>query len=332
VKLLDAIWYGRSPLAYLLLPLSGIFLLLSMLRRIAFRTGLKKIQHPGVPVIVVGNLTVGGTGKTPLVVWMADYLKAKGYHPGIISRGYGGKAKYWPQQVRPDSDPVSVGDEAILLSRRTGCPMAVGPDRYEAAKSLVDNSDCDILISDDGLQHYGLGRDIEIVVIDGKRRFGNRLLLPAGPMREGLWRLEHVDIVLVNGDRRETEDEMLMRIKRGELVSLGKEKITLLSDLAGSEVHAVAGIGNPERFFMLLRNSGLKVIEHRFKDHHDFRAEDLDFGDDRPVIMTEKDAVKCQRYVGDGYWFLQVSAQPDADFVQKFYELIGELEDGQETA
>lgn len=291
---------------------------------------LCKTAYLNVPVIVVGNITAGGTGKTPLVVWLADYLIAKGYKPGLISRGYGGKAKHWPQQVRPDSDPAAVGDEAILLARRTACPMAVGPDRLLAGKALLENTQCNILISDDGLQHYQLGRDIEIAVIDGKRRFGNGLLLPSGPLREGTWRLQHVDLIITNGNPR--DNECGMKIRHGELHSLGDGKVTALTEFKNQQVHAVAGIGNPERFFTLLRNSGMKIIEHRFTDHHKFQKADLIFKDKLPVIMTEKDAVKCQRFVNNGYWYLEVSAQPDARFVQGFYDLLGEISNGQETA
>ncbi len=327
---MEHLWYGKSVFAYLLLPLTAIFFTVSLFRRLLYRLGLFKTQYLPVPVIVVGNVTAGGTGKTPLVVWLADYLSAKGYKPGIISRGYGGKAQHWPQQVRPDSDPSTVGDEAILLARRTGCPMAVGPDRYLAGKALHENTDCDIFLSDDGLQHYSLGRDIEIAVIDGRRRFGNGLLLPAGPLREGTWRLDHVDMKITNGEP--LGDECSMRIRRGDLHSLGNEGCLPLADFAGQEAHAIAGIGHPERFFTLLRNNGMKIIEHRFADHHDFSRSDIEFKDEMPVIMTEKDAVKCQRFVGDGYWYLEVSAQPDARFVQGFYDLLEELEDGQKTA
>lgn len=330
MRLIDRIWYGNSLLAYFLLPLTGIFFLLSLFRRAAYRSGMLKVRHLDVPVIVVGNITVGGTGKTPLVVWLADYLKTKGYRPGIISRGYGGKARIWPQQVRPDSDPRAVGDESILLSRRTGCAMAVGPDRYQAGKALLENSDCDILISDDGLQHYGLGRDVEIAVIDGRRRFGNGYLLPAGPLREGTWRLDYVDIKIANGPT--TFDECSMKIRRGQLVSMGAEGSHALSDFAGKQVHAVAGIGNPEQFFQLLKDNGLDIVEHTFDDHHAFEKNDVVFGDDLPVVMTEKDAVKCQYFSGDGYWFLQVCAQPEARFVQEFYDLLEDMKDGQETA
>ena len=330
MRLVEYLWYGKSFFAYLLLPFSLIYFLLSLFRRLSYHLGIAKTQYLSEPVIVVGNITAGGTGKTPLVVWLADYLSAKGYKPGIISRGYGGRAKNWPQQVRPDSDPATVGDEAILLSRRTGCPMAVGPDRYLAGKAILENTDCNIVLSDDGLQHYGLGRDIEIAVIDGRRRFGNGLLLPAGPLREGTWRLDHVDMKITNGEPH--EDECGMKIRRGELFSLGKEGSRPLLDFTDRQVHAVAGIGHPERFYTLLRNNGLKVIEHRFADHHEFDRKDLEFSDDLPVIMTEKDAVKCQRFVGDGYWYLEVSAQPDARCVQGFFDLLEVLDDGQKTA
>ena len=334
MSLVEKLWYKQSVLAYLLLPLTAVFFVLSLFRRVFYRTGLKKIGRLDVPVIVVGNITVGGTGKTPLVVWIADYLKAKGYKPGLISRGYGGKAKNWPQQVRPDSDPKAVGDEAILLSRRTACPMAVGPDRFKAGKALLENSECDILISDDGLQHYGLGRDVEIAVIDGRRRFGNGFLLPSGPLREGKWRLNFVDLVVSNGPT--TFQECSMRTRQGELVSVGGSGDNVrnrpLKDFSRQKVHAVAGLGNNERFFRLLKENELEIIEHPFDDHHVFTKEDIEFNDGLPVIMTEKDAVKCQYFAGDECWYLQVCAQPEAKFVQAFFEIIEGMKDGQEAA
>ncbi len=196
---LDELWYGRNPLSVLLLPLAWIFQLVTSLRRKAYNSGLFATYHAPVPVIVVGNLTVGGSGKTPLVIWLAGYLSALGLRPGIVTRGYGGRATRWPQQVRPDSDPDTVGEEAVLIARRTRRPVAVGPDRSAAVRALLEHTDCNIVISDDGLQHYALGRALEIAVIDGARRLGNRRLLPAGPLREPPSRLEEVDFVVNNG-------------------------------------------------------------------------------------------------------------------------------------
>ena len=196
---LQRLWYQRSPWILLLLPLSGLFCLLVWLRRKGYALGVFPSYALDVPVLVVGNITVGGTGKTPLVAWIAEYLQTLGYQPGIVSRGYGGKAQHWPQQVRPDSDPVMVGDEAVLLARQCHCPMAVGPDRVATAQSLVEHHQVDIVISDDGLQHYALRRDVEIAVIDGVRRFGTGYCLPAGPLRESMARLKQVDLLVANG-------------------------------------------------------------------------------------------------------------------------------------
>ena len=214
MKRLDHYWYTRSPWLLLLTPLSLLFRVVVGARRLAYRVGIKRSTRVSLPVIVVGNITVGGTGKTPLVVWLAGYLREKGHAPGIVSRGYGGTASHWPQQVRADSDPAVVGDEAVLLAATTGCPMAVAPDRVAAAQALVDQGGCDVIISDDGLQHYALQRDIEIAVIDGVRRFGSGFLLPAGPLREPLKRLQQVDLVVVNG--LGDGDEHRMTLQQGE--------------------------------------------------------------------------------------------------------------------
>ncbi|MGB5718018.1 MAG: tetraacyldisaccharide 4'-kinase, partial [Gammaproteobacteria bacterium] len=199
MKRLDYYWYTRTPWLVVLTPLSLVYRVIVSLRRAAYKIDLLRSTRVPVPVIVVGNITVGGTGKTPLVVWLAEYLRGKGYKPGIISRGYGGTASNWPQQVRPDSDPGAVGDEAVLLAAKTGCPMSVAPDRVAAARALVEHGECDILLSDDGLQHYALQRDIEIAVVDGVRRFGSGFMIPAGPLREPVSRLQAVDLVVVNG-------------------------------------------------------------------------------------------------------------------------------------
>ncbi|MDZ4261024.1 MAG: tetraacyldisaccharide 4'-kinase [Pseudomonadota bacterium] len=311
-------WYSaRAPLW--LLPLSWLFLVLVKVRRLAYKTGLLRSFRLPVPVIIVGNISVGGTGKTPLVAWLVKALQQAGYRPGIISRGYGGQAQQWPQQVLPDSDPLLVGDEPLLLAQRCGCPVVAAPDRVLAARQLLEHSNCNILISDDGLQHYRLQRDIEIVVVDGARRFGNGHCLPAGPLREPVSRLKQVDFVVANGAAM--SGEVAMQLVPGALVALlDGDETASLAELHGQQVHAVAGIGNPARFFALLKQHGLSVIEHPFPDHHHFVVDDLFFADKLPVLMTEKDAVKCRRYADARMWYLPVEAQLDDSFARAFMQ------------
>ncbi|HEB87753.1 MAG TPA: tetraacyldisaccharide 4'-kinase [Gammaproteobacteria bacterium] len=314
-------WYNNNTLTLMLRPLTWLYCAVIFVRHLVYRLGLRKRYRLKVPVIVVGNLSVGGTGKTPVVVHIAQMLKRSGYAPGIISRGYGGKARSWPQQVRPDADPVMVGDEAILISRRSGCPMAVGPNRGLTGELLQKHSGCDIIISDDGLQHYALERDVEIVVIDGMRRFGNGLCLPAGPLREPASKKEKVDFVITNG--MAIRNEYAMRYQGEMLVNLNdSEKTCALSDLVGQSVHVLAGIGNPFRFFEQLRRKGLQVIEHPFSDHHLFSADDLLFDDDKPLLMTEKDAVKCQRFAGENMWYLPIKIEMNNDFDVQLLNLL----------
>lgn len=321
MKRLDYYWYARSPWLVLLTPLSLLYRLFVWLRRTAYRTGILTGYRLETPVIVVGNLTVGGTGKTPLVSWLAGYLRQQGFRPGIVARGYGGKANSWPQQVRPDSDPGVVGDEAVMLANVTACPMAVAPDRVAAARELLDHSDCDVIISDDGLQHYALLRDIEIAVIDGVRRFGVGFLLPAGPLREPLQRLRDVDLVVVNG--LAGAGEYPMRLLTGKARRLGDPKQQReLEDFRGRSVHAVAGIGNPTRFFQSLEQHGMRVQGHAFPDHHRFRAEDIRFRDDRPVLMTEKDAVKCRQYASGREWVVPVRVEMTEEFRHRLDALL----------
>lgn len=321
MKRLDHYWYARSPWLLLLTPLSLLFRLAVRLRRGVYRAGLLRSRRPDVPVIVVGNITVGGTGKTPLVAWLCDYLKRQGFRPGIVARGYGGRAASWPQQVRADSDPGVVGDEAVLLAGLTGAPMAVGPKRAAAAEALVRYNDCDLVISDDGLQHYALGRDIEIVVIDGVRRFGTGFMLPAGPLREPVSRLQEADLLVVNGIGGAGEHPM--KLKPGELRNLRDDgPVRRLTDFRDVRVHAVAGIGNPERFFQSLRQVIRRVEEHAFPDHHRFRASDLRFDDDAPVLMTEKDAVKCRRFATGNEWYIPVKAELSRDFESRLGALL----------
>jgi tetraacyldisaccharide 4'-kinase len=255
-----------------------------------------------VPVIVVGNVTVGGTGKTPLVIWLAERLRERGYRPGIVCRGYGGRAAVWPQRTTADSDALLVGDESVVLARRARCPVVAAPDRVAAVRFLLANDGVDVVLSDDGLQHYRLGRAVEIAVVDGTRGLGNGLCLPAGPLRETPLRLREVDAIVVNGG-----DWGHAGVFRADLVATGVRQTTTgamkaLADFEGKHVHAVAGIGNPERFFALLEDHGLVVERHALPDHAIVRAEDLRFAEGDAVMITEKDEVKCRELAHADVW------------------------------
>lgn len=328
MKRLDHYWYSLNPLALLLAPLSLLFCLLAGLRRAAYSLGLLQRTRLPVPVIIVGNITVGGSGKTPLVIELARQLGAAGYRPGIISRGYGGQARSWPQAVEAQSDPRQVGDEPVLMARRTGVPVVVGPQRVQAGRYLLEHHDCDLIISDDGLQHYALERDIEIAVLDAKRGLGNRLCLPAGPLRERPARLRQVDFLVRHGAA--PGQAGAMSLEAGPLQALAGGVQCPLAKLGGQRVHAVAGIGHPQRFFETLRAAGLTLIEHPFADHHRFCTEDLRFDDELPVLMTEKDAVKCHTLVPqDGpYWYLPVQARLDDAFTHALIRRIREVHNG----
>lgn len=318
-------WYGKSPLATLLRPLSWVYRLLVMLRRGMYSLGLRRVTRLNVPVIVVGNITVGGTGKTPFVIWLAGLLAREGWAPGIVARGYRGQARHWPQQVRPDADPAIVGDEALVLSRRCACPVSVGPDRAAAAEALLHYHGCDIIISDDGLQHYALARDIEIAMVDGVRRFGNGYCLPAGPLREPVRRLERADFTVVTGGAA-LRHEYLMTLHASALRNVRRDSQAYAPDkFPHRRFHAVAGIGNPARFFRQLKQLDFGFTEHAFADHHDFSAADLAFGDDLPVVMTEKDAVKCRRFCHDNCWYLAVDARPDERLEARLLAMVQKL-------
>ncbi len=266
-----------------------------------------------VPVIVVGNIAVGGTGKTPFVIWLVERLREWGWRPGVISRGYGGSAPQYPFAVCADSDPSHCGDEPLLIARRCECPVVVAPDRVAAARALLAQSAVDVIVADDGLQHYRLGRDLEICLVDGARGLGNAALLPAGPLREPPQRLREVDLVVANGPGW---DDAALRPLRMQLHS--EQAHNLLSGAAqplaafrGRRVHAVAGIGRPARFFEMLRAAGIDAIEHPFADHHAYVPAELAFGDALPVLMTEKDAVKCGAFAAPAWWAVPVCAQLD---------------------
>jgi tetraacyldisaccharide 4'-kinase len=320
----QSVWYEKKAVAYLFLPLTAIFQTVVIVRRFLYQIGLKKSRLLPVPVIVVGNITVGGTGKTPFTIWLANDLKSKGYNPGVISRGYGGTASNWPQQVRPDSDPRTVGDEALIISKATECPMAVGPDRVSAARALLEHTDCDILISDDGLQHYALRRTIEVAILDGVRRLGNGFCLPAGPLREPASRLNSIDMVVTNGVP--LEGEIGMRLEGKLAVNLRDSQITRKLRSFGFDrvpIVALAGIGNPGRFFDHLKNNGLVFESRSFPDHHQFTQADFDFPNETVVLMTEKDAVKCKQFMTGREWFVPVAAVLDPKASEELMRLLG---------
>ncbi len=311
-KVFNNIWYSDTWPRYVLMPLTWFYHGVVLLRKHAYEQGWKTSNSYPVPVIVVGNITVGGSGKTPLVIWLVDFLRNEGFRPAIISRGYRGKASSWPQQVRKDSDPVVVGDEAVLLARRCNCPIAVGPERSASVEALLQHTDCNIIISDDGLQHYALERDVEIAVVDAVRRYGNGYLLPSGPLREPVERLNDVDFIVSNGVAAPGEYAMSLRLNTACNLVTGENRE--LKTFTDSTVHAVAGIGNPKHFFSALHQQGLKLNEHAFADHHNFKAKDLDFGDTTPVFMTEKDSVKCVRFAHEHYWYAPIEAELNKHF------------------
>ncbi len=320
---IDTHWYRGSLWLRLLWPLSLLFCLLVTIRRALYRWGLLRSVSFSVPLIVVGNITVGGSGKTPLVTWLVERLREQGYRPGVVSRGYGGQAESWPQTVTVESSVAVVGDEALLLVRRCHCPMVVGPDRAAAVEQLIRDHDVDVVISDDGLQHYRMGRDIEIAVLDGERRLGNNLCLPAGPLRETSGRLKSVDFVVTNGAAE--AGEWSMQLQPGEAHSLTGDETRPLSAFSDQSVHAVAAIGNPGRFFKTLRAANLAITEHPFVDHHPFVQGELDFAGDAPVMMTEKDAVKYFQYATARHWYLPVSATLDDEFSRQLLERLERL-------
>jgi tetraacyldisaccharide 4'-kinase len=307
-------WYSKRPPPLLLQPLAAIYGAIARRRRQHLSATAVPLT---VPVIVVGNISVGGTGKTPLVIWLVERLREWGWHPGVISRGYGARAPVYPYRVQADADAAACGDEPLLIVQRTGCPLMISPQRRDAAQALIDSGEVDILIADDGLQHYRLARDLELCVIDGVRGLGNGALLPAGPLREPPGRLREVDWVVVNGadaqgEGRLWDDPALprlsMRLAPSSAIQLTDGVAQPLQTFAGQCVHAVAGIGHPPRFFDALRAQGIDVIAHAFADHHAYQPADLAFGDTAPVLMTEKDAVKCRGFAQDNWWQVPVDA------------------------
>ncbi|MBN4059869.1 MAG: tetraacyldisaccharide 4'-kinase [SAR86 cluster bacterium] len=345
-KIVDT-WYGDSAISWLK-PVSALFSLISRVRRKRYTSGRKKAYRASVPLIIVGNITVGGTGKTPLIVYLAKQLLHAGYRPGIVSRGYGSKAPSYPFHVKKDSPVNHSGDEALVVARNTECPVVIAADRAEAVKSLEQHYDCNVILSDDGMQHYAIARDIEIAVVDGRRGFGNGELLPAGPLREKPERLNEVDYIICNGEcnlsfnkpayMMTLKPRHLCHLLSGEMFPIphiveemaksreanqttdtdaaSDENLTGPSSVARHKVHAIAGIGNPERFFSSLCDCGFDIISHVFDDHHAYSLQDISFNDDYEIIMTEKDAVKCVDFARKIDWYLRVDAVIDEAFIE----------------
>jgi tetraacyldisaccharide 4'-kinase len=319
-KWIHRVWYGDATSGWVLLPLSGLFWLLLKLRLLLFRRGILRSFKAPAPVIIVGNITTGGTGKTPVVIWLVNELRSRGYAPGIVSRGYGGSKSGTSMRVDVSSDAAVVGDEPVLLARRAQCPVVVDVDRVNAAKMLVEDG-ADVIIADDGLQHLQLQRDYEICVIDGVRGLGNGRLLPAGPLRESPQRLDSVDQVLVNGVT-ELANAIGFDLQANDASRLNGSLVRPLPGFKDTTVHAVAGIGNPQRFFDLLRARGIQVIEHSFPDHAAITRADIEFGDEFAVFMTEKDAVKLGSKLSDKFWFVSVELSMDPADSNAFIERI----------
>jgi tetraacyldisaccharide 4'-kinase len=324
---LSRYWQSVGAVPLLLLPVAGVFTVLATARRLLFRFGWRRSTHLPVPVIVVGNITAGGTGKTPLVLWLARNLQEQGMHPGLVTRGYGGRNRA-PHAVSPGSVSNASGDEAVLLAERSRCPVWAGADRPECARRLLEaHPETDVIVSDDGLQHYPLARDIEIAVVDGDRGFGNGLPLPAGPMREPVGRLDASIAVVVNGDLKRAD----IRRARDRLVQ-GRPPVPVLTmhyigstfrnlrsgtqcDAAafrGRRVHAIAGTGYPKRFFEYIARLGIDASETAFPDHHPYRRDELARIDADFILMTEKDAVKCRAFDDERLWMLPIEAHVDA--------------------
>ncbi|MFS1423319.1 tetraacyldisaccharide 4'-kinase [Shewanella sp. 10N.286.48.B5] len=320
--LVNKIWYQGHRAKWLLLPLSALFGLISSVRRWAFKLGFKQAQVLDVPVVIVGNITAGGSGKTPTVIYLINLLRQQGYTPGVISRGYGVNID-GVKTVKATDNAADVGDEPAMIVARTQVPMVVGAKRIDAAKQLLSETNVDVIISDDGLQHYALARDIEINIVDGQRRYGNQCLIPAGPLREGLWRLNSIDWVLNNGG-----------VVQGNEVAMSLTPAALKPVKPNSTQHwqpqaaiAMAGIGNPQRFFDSLSLQGFSLAETKaFEDHQAFDENELkQLSKQHPLIMTEKDAVKCRDFAQDNWWYLPVNAKLNTEFDTAFLNRLNQV-------
>ncbi|MFJ3466304.1 tetraacyldisaccharide 4'-kinase [Pseudomonas sp. NPDC090201] len=324
-RLLDA-WYNGHPALALLRPLECLYRRVVNGKRARFVAGQGDIYKAPVPVIVVGNITVGGTGKTPLILWMIDYCRRRGLRVGVVSRGYGARPPSLPWRVLAQHSADQVGDEPLLIVKRTGVPLMIDPDRAQAVRGLLAQEPLDLILTDDGLQHYRLARDLELVLIDAARGLGNRRCLPAGPLREPVERLQSVDTLLYNGASEDRDDGYAFKLQPSALVNLlTGERQPVDYFPAGQALHAVAGIGNPQRFFNTLEGLHWRPVPHAFADHAVFSPQALAFTPDLPLVMTEKDAVKCSSFAAANWWYLAVEAVPSAAFVSWFDSQLNRL-------
>lgn len=308
-------WYKPNKWFYWLLPLSYLFRAIVAIRRYYYHYSDAKLIHFDVPVIVVGNISVGGTGKTPIVIALVKLLQAQGWKPGVISRGYGRHHAYVIRPVVPSSDPRICGDEPVVIAEQCECPVMVGVDRVRTAERLLADTDCNIIISDDGLQHYALRRDIEIVVLNHQQYLGNEHCLPAGPLREPVSRLKTVDFVLTSGIKGA---EYPIERTMGEPVNIMSGKSITWTNFPKEDVHVIAGIAHPQNFFTGLQDAGLEITSHSFPDHHVYLPSELDFAKGKTLLMTEKDAIKCRYFAEPTWWYVPLEVGLDDTFKQDF--------------
>ncbi|WP_313203192.1 tetraacyldisaccharide 4'-kinase [Pseudomonas sp.] len=310
-----AAWYAGHPALALLRPLEALYRRVVTRRRARFLSGESASYRAPVPVIVVGNITVGGTGKTPMILWLIEHCRRQGLKVGVVSRGYGARPPHFPWRVEASQPAEQAGDEPLLIVQRTGVPLMIDPDRCAAVQALLASEPLDLILCDDGMQHYRLARDLELVLIDAARGLGNRRCLPAGPLREPAERLQDADAVLFNGASADCAEGFAFSLQPSALVNLRSgERRELDHFPAGQRLHAVAGIGNPQRFFNTLLGLNWQPVPHPFADHAQFSAESLAFSPPLPLVMTEKDAVKCRAFAADDWWYLAVEAQPTPAF------------------
>jgi tetraacyldisaccharide 4'-kinase len=309
-------WYSGHPLLILLRPLEWLYRWVVGRRRKAFLAGQGDIYRSPVPVIVVGNITLGGTGKTPLILWLIEHCRGRGLRVGVVSRGYGAQPPSFPWRVLAEQSASVSGDEPLLIVQRSGVPLMIDPDRGRAIRALLDSEPLDLILSDDGLQHYRMARDLELVLVDAARGLGNGRCLPAGPLREPSERLQSVDAVLYNGAAGDTPTTYAMQLQPVRLVNLASaQQVELTYFPSGQAMHALAGIGNPQRFFNTLEGLNWRPVAHAFADHAHYTAQLLNFEPSLPLLMTEKDAVKCRAFARPDWWYLAVDAQLSPDFV-----------------